>query len=332
MIKCAGHILKILYSASNNYNARIALARFLKAINPKHQIKIAAYIKSSPKNVNIDWTLNCLLNIYKPDVISLKNDNLNIYFEQVKAFAPDLIISDLEYFTSYIANVLNIKLWQCSSSLINYALTKKEKYNLGLFKHYSYLLNRDMQDTQRTINLIDNSDCNFVLSHYGDTINPPAISGSFEWIRPYHQVARPYIPCQHNIVASLHNSNKKIINVLKKQEDGVVFMESCAEKYPNLLVKDIGNEEEYYCNLGNSNLFVCQGQGSFLADAFYNKKFSLIYPDYDDTESVINSQLSQKFGLGKIMTYEDNIKETSILDVLPENNNIKQLHQKIEEI
>lgn len=325
--------MKILYAANNNYNSKIQLSRFLKAINGRgHQIKIAAYIKSSPKSVNIDWTLNCLLNIYKPDVISLKNDNLNIYFEQVKAFAPDLIISDLEYFTSYIANVLNIKLWQCSSSLINHALTKREKYNLGLFKHYAYLLNRDPVDTQRTVNLIDNSDCNLVYSHYGDTLHPPAISESFEWIRPYHQASNLYIPCEHNIVAALHNSNKKILNVLKKQEDSVVFMESCTEKYPNLLVKDIENEEEYYCNLRNSNLFVCQGQGSFLADAFYNKKFSLIYPDYEDAESVINSQLSQKFELGKIMAYEDNIKETETLDVSPEDKAIKQLHQKIAEL
>ena len=321
--------VKILYAAANNVGSKIQLSRFLKTMGSEHQIKVAAYKRSSPKNTNIDWTLDCLLNVYKSELISLKNDNLNIYFEQVKAFAPDLIISDLEYFTSYIAGALNVKLWQCSSSLINFALTRKEKYNLGLFKYYSYLLNRDAEDSQRTINLIDNSDCNLVYSHYGDSLNPPDIAEPFEWIRPYHQAASPYIPCQHNIVAALYNSNKKIINVLKKQEDSVVFMESCVEKYPNLLVKDIENEEEYYCNLRNSNLFVCQGQGSFLADAFYNKKFALIYPDYEDAEAVINSQLSQKFGLGKVLSYEDNIQDVEVLDVLPEDKEIKQLHQKI---
>jgi len=325
--------MKILYAANNNYNSKIQLSRFLKAINGRgHQIKIAAYIKSSPKSVNIDWTLNCLLNIYKPDVISLKNDNLNTYFEQVKSFSPDLIISDLEYFTSYIANILNIKLWQCSSSLINFALTKKEKYNLGLFKYYSYLLNRDPVDTQRTINLIDNSDCNFVSSHYGDTSSPPDLLENFEWITPYHQVAKLYIPCKHNVVAALHGSNKKILNVLKKQEDSVVFMEFCTEKYPNLLVKDIDNEGEYYCNLRNSNVFLCQGQGSFLADAFYNKKFSLIYPDYEDAESVINSQISQKFGLGKVLSYEEDIQKVEVSEIILEDKKIKQLHEKIEEL
>ena len=324
--------MKILYAAANNIGAKTQLSRFLSHIDG-HQIKIAAYQKSSPKNTNIDWTLNCLLNIYKPEVISLKNDNLNIYFEQVKSFAPDLIISDLEYFTSYIANILNIPLWQYSSSLINYALTKQEKYDLGLFKYYAYALSRDPEDTQRTINLIDNSNSNFVCSHYGDTINPPDIQKNFEWIRPYHQLANSYIPCQHNIVAALNNSNKKILNVLKKQKDSVVFMEYCSEKYDNVSVKDIDNQEEYYCNLRNSNLFLCQGQGSFLADAFYNEKYSLIYPDYDDTESIINSQLSQKFKLGHIMDYSINIDSIPILDTqLEYKESIKFLHQKIEEL
>src|SRR5574338_1119629 len=101
--------MKILYAASNNLNAKIQLSRFLKAMDgSKHQIKIAAYKTSSPKDISIDWTLDALLNIYKPDLLSLHNDNLNIYFEQIKNFQPDLVISDLEYFTSYVSSDLNL--------------------------------------------------------------------------------------------------------------------------------------------------------------------------------------------------------------------------------
>jgi len=299
--------MKILYAASNNYNAKIQCTRFLNAIDSKHQIKIAAYIKSSPKNVNIDWTLDCLLNVYKPELLSLNNDNLNTYFDQVKDFDPDLVVSDLEYFTSYIANDLNIPLWQCSSSLINFALTKREKYGLGLFKYYAHLLNRDPINTQRIANIIENSDRNFVYSHYGDTETPPVLESKFEWIRPYHQVAKDYVPCQHYITAGLSANNKQILDVLKKYPDSVAFVEHHQETYHNVLVKDIRLQEEYYCNMKNSNLFVCQGQMSFLADAFYNGKYSLIYPDYEDTESVINSQLSQKLKLGRIMLYSEDI-------------------------
>src|SRR5574339_27283 len=195
-------MLKILYAASNHASAKIQLARFMKAMEGKpYIVKVAAYKKSSPK-INIDWTLDCLLNIYKPDHISLDNDNFSIYFEQVKYFAPDLIISDLEYFTSHIANVLNTTLWQCSSTMINHALNHEKKYNLGLFKHYSFLLNKNSLQTQRLVNIIDNSNYNFVYSHLGDTGNPPPLKSNFEWIRPYHSVGKEAIPCRHNVIAA----------------------------------------------------------------------------------------------------------------------------------
>ena len=326
--------MKILYAASNNQNAKIQLARLLSNIrDSSHQFKIAAYKQSSPIDINIDWTLDCLLNIYRPELLSLNNDNLAIYFEQVKNFAPDLIITDLEYFTSYIANDLNIPLWQCSSSLINFALTKQEKYGLGLFKYYAHLLNRDPINTQRIANIIENSDRNFVYSHYGDTEAPPSIEAKFEWIRPYHQVAKDYVPCQHYATAGLSASNKQILDVLKKYPDSVAFIEHYQETYNNVLIKDIELQEEYYCNMKNSNLFICQGQMGFLADAFYNGKYSLIYPDYEDTESVISSQLSQKLKLGRIMSYSEDISDFVSSQVHPAClGSIKYLHERIEEL
>ena len=325
--------MKILYASSNNAASKIQLSRFLFEMkDSSHQIKIAAYKDHYPSYVSIDWSLNALLNIYRPDVLSLDNDNLKTYFEQIKSYAPDLIISDLEYFTSYVANILNIQLWQCSSSLVNIAMTRSEKHNLGLFKYFAYALNRDPAHNQRTINLIDNSVYNLIYSHYGDTDNPPELQDGFEWIRPYHQVSKFSAPCEHFIVAALAKDNKKIINILKQYNDSVVFMESWTEKYNNILVKNIENNNEYYCNLGNSTIFICQGQASFLADAFYNKKHSIIYTDYNDTESIIDSQLTKKCSLGHIMNYDMDIKLYEN-DFEPKYNpNIKYLHEKINEL
>lgn len=324
--------MKILYAAQNNANARIQLARFLRAMQgSQHQLKVAAYKLSSPKNVNIDWTLNCLLNIYKPDHISLENDNLQIYFEQIKYYNPNLIISDLEYFTSYIANVLNIATWQCSSSLINFALKQDDKYNLGLFKHYAYVINRDERHYQKIINLLENSDSNFIYSHFGDTANPPFLKDKFEWIRPYHQIGKTSIPCQHNIVAGLMDNNKQALSLLKQYPDSVAFTNFSGEIYQNVLLKGIDNESEYFCNMKNSPLFLCQGQTSFLADAFYNEKYSLIYPDYHDAEAITNSCLSQYLGLGRIITLTEKL-EPDCGGIIPANNNIKHLHEKINEL
>lgn len=329
--------MKILYAASNSYGARLQLSRWLQAMQgTDHQIKIAAYKKSSPQHINIDWTLDALLNIYQPDLLSTSNDNLSIYFDQVKDYAPNLIISDLEYFTSYVANSLDAILWQCSSSLISHAITRRERYNLGLFKYHAHSLSRDPSHTQRTLNLIDNSNANFVYSHYGDAANPPLLQKDYEWIRPYHQIGKTHTTCTHSIVAGLSTNDKQVLAVLQRYSpDSVVFLESRSEKYQNIAVKDIENADEYYCNLKNSQLFLCQGQASFLADAFYNGKYSLIYPDHQDAESLINSQLSLKLGLGAVMTGIPTIDlpfYTSLQAQPAHQNTIKYLHEKIKEL
>lgn len=325
-------MLKILYAASNNQGAQIQLNRFLQSMAGKpYQIKIAAYIKSSPKNINIDWTLDSLLNIYKPEHISLENDNFKIYFDQVKYYNPDLIISDLEYFTSYIANILNITLWQCSSSIINFALA--DKYDLGLFKTYSYIFNRNPTHTQRLVNIIDNSNCNFVYSHLGDIAEPPILKKNFEWIRPYHYTGKTYIPCRHNIMtASLQNSIK-IMSLIKNYSDCVVFTDFHQESTDNMTFKDINNMNEYTCNLHNCNLFMCEGQTNFLADAFYNHKKPVILTDFNDPECIINSVLAERFKVGIPLYSKSNIQDYMNISLdYQYNDGIHLLHERIEEL
>lgn len=290
-------MLKILYSAGNNSNARIQLARFLNAVPGEHLIKIAAFKSSSPKNVSVDWSLDCLLDIFNPEVPYADNNNLSIYYDQVKRFSPDLIISDLEHFTSHIANLLNIPLWQCSSSLINFALSKKQKAGSQLRNRYAYLLERFSDLPKWQTNIINNSDRNFVYSHFGDISEPPELNINFEWIKPYHQIGKKSIPCQHNLVAGSLRNNKLIFNLLQRHPDSVAFTEFPQERYQNFHLKNINNQEEYFCNLSNSNLFFCEGQTSFLADAFYNDKHAGIMINFEDLECIINGVYSEYFGL-----------------------------------
>ena len=328
-------MLKILYAASNNENAAIQLSRFIKAIDGKpFIIKIAAYKRSSPKGISIDWTLDCLLNIFNPEHITLDNDNFRIYLDQVKYFAPDLVISDLEYFTSFIAAELNINLWQCSSSIINFSLTNKYKYDLGVFSKYAYLFNKNPVYTQRIVNIIDNSNRNFIYSHFGDIAYETCqIKENYEWIRPYHNIGKVSIPCQHNLVAGLHHNNKKIIDILKQYEDSVAFTRFYDETYNNLSLKNFENQDEYFCNLKNSKLFISEGQTSFLADAFYNGKYSIVIPNLEDPESIINSSISEKLLLStSIFNYEDLNSYINLSVPINYNRKIKFLHEKVEEL
>lgn len=328
-------MLKILYAAGNNANAGIQLSRFLKAIEDKSYIvKIAAYKNSFPYNQNVDWTLDCLQNMFKPDYFSIDdNENLQTYYQQVKYYAPDLVISDLEHFTSYIANLLDITLWQCSSSIINYALPTKQKYNLGLFKRHAYTLNKNPITVQRTSNILDNSNWNGVYSHFGDSNLPPTLKEGYEWIRPYHQIGKSTIPCQHNIVAALLKNDKKILAALQHNFDSVVFTNFPYEQYHNLLLKSLSNQEEYYCNLRGCNFFVCEGQTSFLADAFYNGKFSAIFTDFKDPECIINSEISNSMKLSTCVYQTEDLLNLVHEPIVPNyNSNIRYLHEKLEDL
>lgn len=326
-------MFKILYATGNKNSSLIQLARFIEETKDRpYQIKIASYIKSSPKNINIDWTLDSLLNIYDPEHFTLEGDDFKIYYDNIKRYAPDLIISDLEYFTSYIANQLNITLWQCSSSMVRNAISFK--YDLGFFKKYAYLLNKRSANTQRNINIIDNSDCNYVYSYLGDLDNAPELKQNFKWTRPYHVVGKINIPCQHNVIGATLNNNKKLINLIKNNKDSVVFSNFYDETYANVKLKDIGNNIEFACNLKNSNLFLCEGQTGFLADAYYNNKYSAIIPDFTDAECVINSVFSEKYELGTVIYDVAQSLELLMNKEIKSsyNKNINYLHEEIDKL
>ena len=327
-------MLKILYAASNNENAKIQLARFMKTMEGKpFVVKVAAYKKSSPTGMNIDWTLNALLDIVKPDLISYDSDSFSTFYEQVKYFSPDLVISDMEYFTSQVANLLDITLWQCSSSLLNFAI--EQKYNVGLFSKYSYLMNKNnAARTQRQINILANSNYNFIYSHLGDTVSPPALKNDYDWIRPYHTVGKESIPCHHNVMAGTLINNRKILTLLKKYGDSVVFTEHSYEQQSGLWLKDIRNQEEYFCNLKNCNLFICEGQTSFLADAFYNGKYTLTATNFQDLECVMNSIFSEHIKLSSMLYQTEDTLDPFFGQTVTSsyNEKIKYLHEWIEEL
>jgi len=325
--------LKIVYAANNSYDSKIRLWRFLQSVeNKNYQIKIAAYKKSSLQQ-NTDWTLDSLLNIFEPSKISFDNDNLKIYYEQIKYFKPDLIISDLEPFTSYVAGLLNIKLWQVSPILLSYGLSYADKYKFGVRKNYSHFFKHRTSISQHLLNILDNSDRKFIYSHFVDSINTPHINEKYEWVRPYHLLGHASKPCQHSITGAILNSDKGVYHFLKGIEDSVIFSQFTGEKYDNPKVKDLENELEYVCNLRNSDIFLCQGHTSLLADAFYNEKYSLVFPDFKDLECVSNAVLGEAMQFSKTM-YGTKLPqkfemEKIVVDYKP---SVKLLHQYIEEI
>ncbi len=328
-------MIKIVYAAGNSLNSKIQLKRFLNAIkNKNYRIKVAAYKKSSPVNTNIDWTLDALLDFRKPSRFTFDSDNFQTFYDQVKAFSPDLIISDLEHFSSYIANQLGCILWQYSSIYIYHALERHYKEAMAFKRHYREAMTAEPNYEQTIKNLILNSDKNYICSHFGDVPNPPQIASNFEWVRPYHQIGKISKPCKHNIVAGMSNNHKPILNALNQNEDCVAFTDGCIEYYRNIVIKPFINEEEYYCNLKNCSLMVSQGQTTFLSDAYYNGKFSALYLDYSDMECVTNGMISDKLFFSKTMPINgDKLDDFLNIDHEPKyNSGIDMIHKKIENL
>jgi hypothetical protein len=67
------------------------------------------------------------------DDISLDNHILKIYADQVRFYKPDLIISDLEFYTSYIGLNSDIPVWQYSAYSLTYAVKIKAHLQLNAY-------------------------------------------------------------------------------------------------------------------------------------------------------------------------------------------------------
>lgn len=322
--------LKILYAAGNNTNGKVQLLRFLQSIQDKHYlIKIAAYKISSPKNVSIDYTLDCMFDFFNNDTVNIDNEYFQLYYQQIKIFKPDLIISDLEFFSSYLARVLNIPIWQCSSSLINYCIDQSGIW--GVRSREKQVILNNTAEIENNKNIIDCATDNYVYSHLGDLENRPTLKKQYQWVRPYHYIGENYTPCQHNVVGSIIYNNRKLFSFFKKINDAVVFTDFDTGKYKNITLKNINNNEEYICNLKNCNLYLCEGQTNLLADAYYNDKFPIIIPNFYDLECINNSLMAEKYKIGKILYREKDFETMTIRNIKHQyRNDVHYLHEKLE--
>jgi hypothetical protein len=176
--------VNILYAAGNRPGSFHQMERFLQSVKKQnHTIKLAAF-KSSMGNLPIDYTLDCLLNFTNTNSNISFNSNYNYYYNEIKRFAPDLIISDFEIYTSIIAIEANIKLWIASPVLLFYALKKRLKDEIGIYKNYSYLFNAKSTKKNYVRYILHNSDKLFVMSHLCDLKDKPTLLPKYEWIRP----------------------------------------------------------------------------------------------------------------------------------------------------
>lgn len=312
--------MKILYAAGNRIGSFYQLKRFLGSVSKRHTIKIAAY-KKSMGDLDVDYNLDSLLNFTNPEGISF-NGNYNYYANEIRRFAPDLIISDFEIYTSIMAGELKIKLWQFSPVNLYYALDAKTKQASGIHKYYSHLIESNHKKSDYINYILNNSDRKFVLSHLCDCAAAPSLIDGFEWVRPSFILGEGGSNFDNVIV--LPKTNKKIIDEFKNK-NSILFSPFYFEKYDRMLVANI-NSDDYALPLDNCKIFITDGTATFLADAFYNQKYCFSITRYDDIEAVIGSFMNEYCKLGKMDLGNSSTVEVTIDD------NVKFISEHLEEV
>lgn len=314
--------MRILYAAGNRLGSYYQLKRFLDSVaNKNHIIKVAAY-KKSMGDLDVDFTLDCLLNFTNPDATISFNGNYAYYHNEIKRFGPDLIISDLELYTSTLANELNIKLWQVSPINLYYAMDSKVKQASGIHKHYAHFIESDHKKSEYTNYVLNNSDRKFVLSHLCDCEKSLTLLPPYEWARSSFTLGDD--TNEFNNVIALAQTNKKIMDEFKNK-NAALFSPFVFEQYEKMVVDGI--ESDNYANsIQNCNFFISDGTAAFLADAFYNEKYCFTIPRYDDIEAIIGSYMNEYCGIGKI-----DLGDTKPVNIQI-NNQVKFISEYLEEI
>lgn len=304
--------MKILYAAGTRKHACVQMERIIKHLSPTFEIKIAAFL--GPLISFANWNLNALRNFLDPDTIPFKGENYEIYADQVKSFAPDLILSDLESYTSVIGIDLGIPVWQINPVLTYYGLSISDKIKLKI-KNYNKIFTQisgSLPEEENRIlsHIIKKSERKLAYSHFGD-LGFKLISG-YDWIRPFHVLGKESKMCQHEAVSICPYEDKNLIKICNKFKDPVIFGFN----------KDINNQIEYACNLKNAERFYTNGISDYCADAYYNGKYNFIVSNLGQDESSLNMIMSTKTKIG--IPIDTEIKETKT--VIPNfNQNIKDL-------
>lgn len=158
--------MKILYASDNRPTSKNNLDGFLYSLSLSNrkdiEVKVAAYASYYDKCY---WNLESLLNFSKPDAdFSIKNSNYQLFKNEIKNNKPDMIISDLEPYTSLVALDLNITLYQLSPLCLYHALDKKDKDKLKIKQFYYHLWESRVAKNNCVDYIIKNSNLNIIVS------------------------------------------------------------------------------------------------------------------------------------------------------------------------
>jgi len=292
-------MFKILYAAGDRPSSKFNLIKFKQYCSrPGIQLIVSSYSSLGEEaDYNLDILLDCLSGRC---LYNTKSHSYQKYANWIKENSPNLIISDLEFFTSFAAIEFQIPCWQVSPLLLYYALPKKIKDCFKIHRDYKSLFNTQNGNKSYINYIINNSDRRMILSHFCDSPLFSDISQGYEWVRPDYDLLDEVEKNGYLIDAEINTKNLNIV-----RGSGYDFYNGKFENYTK---------------------YVSDGKTVFLADAFYNQKQVIMSPNYGDMECLLNYKIYEYYGFCK--NVNNLYKKTETPDIVI-NDSVKFLKEYI---
>jgi uncharacterized protein (TIGR00661 family) len=257
----------------------------------------------------------------------LKN-NLRLMYNVAKAFKPDVIISDFEFYSNLLSKILRIPLISLDNMHImtQCEIQVPRKYRNDRIKAESVV--RSFIQMPRY----------YLITSY---FYPPPKNP--EKVKLYPPILRESIMNlkpdngEHVLVYQTSDSNLKLIELLKEMDDDfIIYGFHKDELDGNLHFKEF-NEDEFFHDLASSRAVITNGGFTLISEALYLQKPVLSIPVEKQFEQILNAIYLEKLGYGelqedpdredieeflsKLVKYRQNIQKTFKHD---QNRNILQ--------
>lgn len=216
--------------------------------------------------------------------------NVAIVYKTIKKFKPDIVITDFEHTTAYVANIMNLPL----ICICNVHSVTKMRYTVPK----KYL--KDYRKAKLVINIIyPKADYHLITTFFYQKTKsrncmlfPPILRKEIQKINPQR---KDYV-----LVYQTSKTNHKLINVLKHiDKDFIIYGFDRDYKDKNLTFKRF-NEKEFLDDLGNCSACIANGGFSLVSEAVSLHKPLLSVPITGQFEQIINALHVKRLGYGEM--------------------------------
>ena len=242
------------------------------------------YINNKVDNVQT------LVNALKRNPHNMRSSYEELY-KKAKELSPDVIVTDFEIYSTYVAKLLNIPLISLDNMhIITQAdISYPQNQRLEMLKAKAVIKTYVVKPK---IHIITSFFYPKVRGNHHAVIYPPIIREDILKLEPTEE--------DHIIVYQTSKESVKLVKRLKalKDEKFIVYGFNKEEVDGNLTYK-LFNEDVFYDDLASAKAVVCNGGFTFISEAITLKKPIYSVPAKGNFEQVLNGYYVQRLGYGE---------------------------------